>query len=109
MDFSGKSGKAAGNNVAQLRRDWFNGWRKHDDGPRLTERSLRMWAKTDNSVKYNEIQDEYLGEYIRQEIEPTHHHIALLMKKKYGANLGSNALEDLLKKAAGKSAISNED
>jgi phage/plasmid-associated DNA primase len=86
MDFSAKSGKAAGNNVAQLRRDWFNGWRKHDDGPRLTERSLRMWAKTDNPVKYSEIQDEYLGEYIRQEIEPTHHHIALLMKKKYGAN-----------------------
>ena len=86
MDFSAKSGKAAGNNVAQLRRDWFNGWRKHDDGPRLTERSLRFWAKTDNPAKYKEIQDEYLGEYIRQEIEPTHHHIALLMKKKYGAN-----------------------
>ena len=85
MDFSARSTKASGNNVAQLRRDWFNGWRKDADGPRLTERSLRHWAKNDNPEKYKEIQDEYLGEYIRQEIEPTHYHISELMKKMYGA------------------------
>lgn len=85
MDFSARSPKASGNNVAQLRRDWFNGWRKDADGPRLTERSLRHWAKHDNPVVYKEIQDEYLGEYIRQQIEPTHFHISELMKKMYGA------------------------
>lgn len=84
MDFSARSTKSSGNNVAQLRRDWFNGWRKDADGPRLTERSLRHWAKADNPEKYKEIQDEYLGEYIRQEIEPTHYHISELMKKMYG-------------------------
>lgn len=86
MDFSAKSGKSSGNNVAQLRRDWFNGWRKHDDGPRLTERSLRKWARDDNMEAYKEIQKEYLGEFVRQEVEPTHHHIAVLMKKMYGSN-----------------------
>ena len=86
MDFSAKSGKSSGNNVAQLRRDWFNGWRKHDDGPRLTERSLRKWARDDNIEMYKEIQKEYLGEFVRQEVEPTHHHIAVLMKKMYGSN-----------------------
>jgi len=86
MDFSGRSGKSSGNNVAQLRRDWFNGWRKSDDGPRLTERSLRKWARDDNLAQYNVIQNEYLGEYIRQEVEATHHHIAKLMKKMYGSN-----------------------
>ena len=86
MDFSGKSGKAAGNNVAQLRRDWFNGWRKNGDGPRLTERSLRKWARDDNLEQYNRIQEEYLGEYIRQELEATHFHVAKIMKKMYGSN-----------------------
>jgi len=86
MDFSARSGKSSSNNLVQLRRDWFNGWRKHDDGPRLTERSLRKWAKDDNMQKYNEIMSEHLGEYIRQEVEATHYHIAQLMKKMYGSN-----------------------
>ena len=86
MDFSTKSSKASGNNVAQLKRDWMNGWRKHDDGPRLTERSLRKWARDDNIEAYEKIQEDFIGEYIRQEIEPTHFHIAKLMKKMYGSN-----------------------
>jgi phage/plasmid-associated DNA primase len=86
MDFSAKSSKASGNNIAQLKRDWMNGWRKHDDGPRLTERSLRKWARDDNITAYKKIQDDFIGEYIRQEIEPTHFHIAKLMKKLYGPN-----------------------
>ena len=86
MDFSARSGKSASNNVAQLRRDWFNGWRKNGDGPRLTERSLRKWARDDNMEQYNRIQEEYLGEYIRQELEATHFHVAKIMKKMYGSN-----------------------
>jgi phage/plasmid-associated DNA primase len=86
MDFSARSRKSSGNNVAQLKRDWMNGWRKHDDGPRLTERSLRKWARDDNKEAYERIQNEFIGEYIRQEVEPTHFHIAQLMKKKYGTN-----------------------
>jgi phage/plasmid-associated DNA primase len=85
MDFSNRSRKASGNNVAQLRRDWFNGWRKNDDGPRLSERSLRKWARDDNMAQYKVIESEYLGEYIRQEVEATHFHIAKLMKKMYGS------------------------
>jgi len=84
MDFSARSTKSGGNNTAQLKRDWMNGWRKTDDGPRLTERSLRKWARDDNAEAYKRIQDEFIGEYIRQEVEPTHFHIAKLMKKKYG-------------------------
>ena len=86
MEFSKKSGKNTGNNIAQLKRDWFHGWRKTDDGPRLTERSLRKWARDDNPEEYKQIQSEYLGEFIRMEVEPTHHHIAVLMKKMYGSN-----------------------
>jgi len=86
MDFSGRSQKSSGNNVAQLKRDWFHGWRKDGDGPRLTERSLRKWAREDNPEAYKQIQSDYLGEFIRQEVEPTHHHIAKLMKKMYGSN-----------------------
>ena len=86
MDFSARSGKSSSNNVVQLRRDWFNGWRKHDDGPRLTERSLRKWAKDDNMQKYEEVMSEHLGAYIRQELEATHYHIAKLMKRMYGSN-----------------------
>ena len=86
MDFSAKSPKANGNNVAQLRREWFSTMRKEGDGPRLTERSLRHWAKEENLKQHDKIISEYLGEYIRQEVEPTHHHIAQLLKKMYGSS-----------------------
>ena len=86
MDFSAKSSKASGNDTAKLKRDWLTGWRKHDDGPRLSERSLRKWARDDNIAAYKAIEEEFIGEYISQEIEPTHFHIAKLMKKLYGTN-----------------------
>jgi hypothetical protein len=86
MDFSAQSSKASGNDKAQLRREWFHGWRKDGDGPRLTERSLRKWAKDANPEKYKEILSEYIGEYVRQEVDATHHHVAKLMKKIYGQN-----------------------
>ena len=86
MEFSSQSGKSGGNDTARLRRDWFHGWRKEGDGPRLTERSLRKWAKDSNPELYKEIVSEYIGEYVRQEVEATHHHIAKLMRKMYGSN-----------------------
>jgi P4 family phage/plasmid primase-like protien len=85
MDFSARSTKSSGNNSVQLRRDWFNGWRKEGDGPRLTERSLRKWAKDENPEKYKEIMSEYIGTYVREQLEPTHYHIAKLMRKMYGS------------------------
>ncbi len=84
MDFSARSTKSGGNNVTQLKRDWMTGWRKSDDGPRLTERSLRKWAQDDNPEMYEKIQSEFISEYIKQKVEPTHFHIAELMKKMYG-------------------------
>jgi len=86
MDFSKRSMKSTGNNTGQLKRDWKEGWKKDGDGPRLTERSLRKWARDDNPEAYATIQSEYLNEFVRQEVEPTHHHIAVLMKKMYGSN-----------------------
>ena len=84
MDFSKKSGKSSGNNEAQLRTEWFCGMRKNGDGPRLTERSLRKWARDDSPEMYNQIIDNDIYEYIREEVDGTHYHIARLMKKIYG-------------------------
>ena len=86
MEFSEKSGKSSGNNVPQLRQEWFRGMRKSGDGPRLTERSLRKWAREDNPEMYKRIIGENIHEYILGEVEPTHYHIAKLMKKLYGNN-----------------------
>ena len=86
MEFSAKSGKSASNNTAALRQDWFYGMRKTSDGPRLTERSLRKWARDDNQEVYNQIIADDIHEYIKTQVEPTHHHISLLMKKMYGNN-----------------------
>lgn len=85
MDFSAKSPKARGNNVAQLKRDWFHGMRKDGDGPRLTERSLHRWAQAANPEAYEKIISDYLSEYIRQELAPTHYHVAKLMKRMFGS------------------------
>ena len=85
LAFSAKSSKASENNMADIRRDWFVGMRKSGDGPRLTERSLRKWARDDNPEEYKRIIEEYVGEYIRTNLEPTHHHVAKLMKKMYGS------------------------
>ena len=86
MDFSDKSSKASENNRTQLHHDWMFGMRKIGDGPRLTERSLRKWARDDNPEAYNTIVSEDIQEYIRTNIEPTHFHIAKLMRKMYGNN-----------------------
>lgn len=86
MDFSKKSSKFHQNDVAGLRRDWFGRMRKDGDGPRLTELALRKWARDDNPVKYTEIIDANLLEYIRGCMDATHFHTARLMKKLYEGN-----------------------
>ena len=86
MEFSAKSGKSASNNTAALRQDWFYGMRKSGDGPRLTERSLRKWAREDNPEMFKEIVNADIHDYVREEVEPTHYHVAKLMKKMYGNN-----------------------
>ena len=58
MEFSNKSPKSAGNNVSQLKKDWFQGMRKDGDGPKLTIRSLHLWARQDNKERYDEIMNE---------------------------------------------------
>ena len=86
MDFSNKSPKAAGNNVSQLKKDWFQGMRKDGDGPKLTIRSLHLWARHDNNTKYEEIMNEDILEYIIRKLDGTHYHISLLMQKMFGNN-----------------------
>ena len=86
MDFSKKSTKFNQNNMSELRRDWHGKMRKEGDGPRLTELSLRKWARDDNPEAYKEIIDRNILEYIRVHVDGTHFHIARLMKKLYGSN-----------------------
>jgi P4 family phage/plasmid primase-like protien len=83
MDFSKKSSKSCGNNIAELRRSWFTGMRKEGDGPRLTEMSLRKWARDDNPTAYKEITESDIIEYILKELRPTHFHIVQVMEKIY--------------------------
>ncbi len=97
MDFSRKSPKFNQNNMNELRRDWFGRMRKEGDGPRLTELSLRKWARDDNPTAYKEIIDRNILEYIRAHVDGTNFHIARLMKKLYGSNyiasIGSKSTE----------------
>ena len=85
-EFSDKSGKAGETDWEKIRRNWFGGMGKTGDGPRLTERSLRKWARDDNPEIYKEIINGNLHEYIRAEVDASHYHIACLMKKMYGNN-----------------------
>ena len=83
MDFSKKSSKYSSNNISSLRHEWDT-MRGDGDGRTLTERSLHKWAREDNPVKYKEIIDNDLHEYIRQEVDKTHYHLAKLMQKMFG-------------------------
>ena len=86
MEFSNKSPKSASNNVSQLKKDWFQGMRKDGDGPKLTIRSLHLWARHDNLQRYEEIMNEDILEYIIRKLDGTHYHISLLMQKMFGNN-----------------------
>lgn len=67
--------------VPQLRRDWHLGMRKEGDGKLLTRRSLYKWARDDNLERYKQIIESDVCEYIINQTDATHYHIALLMKK----------------------------
>uniref|UniRef100_A0A6C0D786 SF3 helicase domain-containing protein n=1 Tax=viral metagenome TaxID=1070528 RepID=A0A6C0D786_9ZZZZ len=86
MDFSRYSSKFSSNNIAQLKVDFFHKMNINDGRPKLTERSLHKWAKNDNPEQYKKIVDNHILQYIRQKMEPTNHHIAVLMKKLYKNN-----------------------
>ena len=86
MEFSRKSTKFNQNNLNELRRDWFGRMRMEGDGPRLTELSLRKWARDDNFEEYNSIIDSDILEYCKYKVDVTHYHVARLMKKLYGSN-----------------------
>ena len=87
MEFSAKSPKFAQNSIASLRRDWFSNMRKVGDGPRLTEMSLKKWARDDNLDKYTEIIDADVIQYLLSgQFCPTHYHISCLMERIYKSN-----------------------
>jgi P4 family phage/plasmid primase-like protien len=85
MEFSAKSPKFSQNTIQALRHDWFSNMRKVGDGARLTEMSLRKWARDDNPEKYKEIVDSDVLTFILSGIDATHFHIARLMEKIYGS------------------------
>jgi len=97
MEFSAKSPKFSGNDVARLKRDWVGGMRKEGDGRRLTIRSLRHWASEDNPVAYRDILEKDLINYVLHYVSPTHNHVARLMKRmfqdNYVASLGGRSTE----------------
>jgi P4 family phage/plasmid primase-like protien len=86
IDFSRKSKKFTNNNIPQLKYDFFHKMRTCSDGPRLTERSLHVWAKKDNIEIYKKIINDHIYEYVRQEVDGTHYHMAKLIKKIYKNN-----------------------
>ena len=84
MEFSAKSAKAATNKRGELMKDWIRFAR--GAGPKLTERSLHMWAKTDNPRRYMQIMHTSFVTYVESEVDLTHTHIARLMKRMYCNN-----------------------
>ena len=88
MKFSQKSAKFSKNNVAQLKKDWYRGWnRSSSQQRRLTERSLHMWAKNDNPLRYEELMKLSIINYILESVDKTHTHIGRLIQKVYAANI----------------------
>ena len=85
MDFSNKSGKAGTNNVNALLRDWKRGW-GHSREKSFTSRSLHMWAKQDNPKMYHKIMKNSFTNFVEREVDPTHTHVARLMKRMYENN-----------------------
>jgi P4 family phage/plasmid primase-like protien len=81
MEFSAKSAKAGQNNRAELFRNWTR-WARNG-GVKLTDRSLHMWAKQDNPVRYRQIMNNSFVNYVESEVDLTHTHIARLMKRMY--------------------------
>jgi P4 family phage/plasmid primase-like protien len=83
MEFSGKSGKSGGNNIAQLRREWIGGWVRYENARRFTIRSLHYWAKQDNPAEYKKIIEGNIIQFIETKLDATHTHIARLLHRLY--------------------------
>jgi P4 family phage/plasmid primase-like protien len=88
MEFSNKSGKSAGNNTEQLRKDWIRGSMRHVNGsPGLKMGSLKMWAREDNPTRYMEIMDGDIISFIQKTAITfkggTHYHVAKMIHKLY--------------------------
>jgi len=90
MEFSAKSPKASGNDISQLKRRWDTSMRSEGNGRRLTARSLRHWARTDNPVAYREILEQDISDYILHFTSPTHTHVARIMKRIYQDNYAAS-------------------
>ena len=86
MEFSNKSGKASGNNINALLREWNRGWGRSYHERHFTIRSLHMWAKQDNPKKHKKIMNESFVDFVEREVDATHTHIARLMKRMYSNN-----------------------
>jgi P4 family phage/plasmid primase-like protien len=86
LEFSGKSGKSSENNVNLLLRDWKRRWGHARNESGFTSRSLHMWAKQDNPKKYDEIMNDSFIHFVESQVDPTHTHIARLMKRMYENN-----------------------
>ncbi len=83
MEFSDKSGKAGNNNTNMLFRDWNRNWNRRDSDRKFTIRSLHMWAKEDNLSEWKKIMQEDIINYVQNNVDATHTHIARLMHKMY--------------------------
>jgi P4 family phage/plasmid primase-like protien len=86
MKFSQKSGKYDPKSMETLRRDWMRGTLRRVNGsPGLKMGSLKMWAREDNPVKYNEIIDGDIISFITKAaltfLGGTHHHVAKMVHK----------------------------
>jgi len=86
MEFSNKSGKAGTNNVNALLRDWNRGWGQSNREKCFTSRSLHMWAKNDNHIMYRKIMNNSFTNFVEREVDPTHTHVARLVKRMYENN-----------------------
>ena len=83
LDFSAKSGKSGGNNIAQLRRDWNAGWPRYDNTRRFTIRSLHYWARNDNPAEYKRIIESNIIQFIETRVDANHTHVARLLHRLY--------------------------
>ena len=90
MEFSAKSPKSSGNDIAQLKRRWDTSMRSEGNGRRLTVRSLRHWARDDNPAAFRDILEQDVAEYILHCTAPTHNHVARIMKRIYQDNYAAS-------------------
>lgn len=84
MDFSKKSSKAGGNNESQLKRDWDR-WSRPNSERVLRYSSLERWAREDNPVKFKEVLNEDIVNFIAINVMNTHFFVAKVMQLMFGS------------------------